>query len=78
MQRPDLTPPKFDFTTLNTELMAPGYTLVTPYTPPPGSNLAAGSTISVSDLTPAEIAQIVAVEKEVIQNGPYVYDQSGV
>lgn len=73
-----MSPPKFIFTTLNEDAIAQGYILITPYTPPPGSNLAAGSAISIGDLTPEIIAEIVLEEAEVIQNGPYVYDQIGV
>lgn len=67
-----------NFTTFNEALIAPGHILITPYTPPPGSNLAAGSALSLTSITSAEVAEIAVEEAEVIQNGPYVYDQYGV
>lgn len=75
-QRPDLTPPKFEFTTLTTDLLAPGYIFMAPYTPLLSSNLAAGSV--PTQLTLAVIQELVTELAEAIQNGPYVFDQSGV
>lgn len=68
----------FNFTTFNDGLIAPGYILITPYSPQPGSNLASGSTLVEGSLTAAEITEILDEEAEAIQNGPYVYDQQGV
>ncbi|KAF4628616.1 hypothetical protein G7Y89_g9532 [Cudoniella acicularis] len=75
--RPDLSPPVIEFTTLSTSSLSPGYLLLTPYSPPPGSNLAAGSVPSYFNLTPAKIAEIEAELKEEIQNGPYNLVYSG-
>lgn len=77
-QRPDLTPPKFEFTTLNQDLIGPGYILMAPYTPLLSSSLAAGSVPNPSQLTLAVIEELVIELAEAIQNGPYVFDQSGV
>jgi hypothetical protein len=77
-QRPDLTPPKFEFTTLNQDLVAPGYILMAPYTPLLSSSLAAGSVPGPNQLTLAVLEELAVELAEAIQNGPYVFDQRGV
>lgn len=69
------------FSIYDESLVTPGYVLMTPYTPPAGSKLAAGSgdTTSVTaENCLAEVATLELVSAETVQNGPYIYDHKGV
>jgi hypothetical protein len=77
-QRPDLHPPRFNFTTLNESLVSPGYILLTPASPPPCDSIGAGSVVSVGNISAADIPKINTEISESIQIGPYIYDQKVV
>ena len=54
---------------------------MTPYTPPAGPNLAAGSgdtTSITAENCLAEVATSELASAETVQNGPYIYDHKGV
>lgn len=79
LQRPDLSPPKFEFTIFNESLITPGYVLMAPYTVPLGSNLAdsSGSSLGATNAT-AQLAELALFSANTIQNGPYIFDGKGV
>jgi len=54
---------------------------MTPYTPPAGSNIAAGSrdtTSITAENCLAEVATLELVSAETVQNGPHIHDHKGV
>ncbi|RLL97782.1 hypothetical protein CFD26_105312 [Aspergillus turcosus] len=74
--RPDLTAPKFEFSVWKEDLVTPGYMLLTPYSVPPGSNLAAGS-VPEGDSACYTMGEILELLESSIQNAPYIYDYKG-
>ena len=80
MQRPDLGPPKFEFSIYNDSFVEPGYIVVAPYTPSLTSNLASGSTKGgsggSSSITPQDALEEYSTDQ--LQNGPCLFDEKGV
>ena len=78
-QRPDLSPPKFEFTIFNESLISPGYVIMAPHTGPLGSNLAGiGGSLLATTNSSAELALLNLFEEYTVQNGPYIFDGKGV
>jgi hypothetical protein len=86
LQRPDLNPPSFTWAVFDHALVTPGYILLTPYTAPPDSALAAApqsvpaSLLSLlsSQTGGCTLSILEAILSLQIQNGPYIYDTKGV
>lgn len=81
IQRPELTPPAFNFSVFDADRVSPGYILIAPYTATPGGNLNAGSNSSSSlSFTSGESASLIydQITLDSVQNGPYIYDTDGV
>jgi hypothetical protein len=81
-----LDPPSITWTVFDDALVTSGYILLTPYTAPPDSALAAAPQGIPTSLIPlllgqtggctlANLEEILSLE---VQNGPYIYDAKGV
>jgi len=81
-----LDPPSFTWAVFDDALVTPGYILLTPYTAPPASALAAAPQGVPAALIPllagqtggCTLSTLVAILSLEVQNGPYIYDTEGV